>query len=200
MGVTGVPDLYLMRHGQTAWNAEGRMQGRLDSPLTDLGRQQARAQAGLLTGLDGDLLRISSPQGRAVASARIVFGGRPFATDPRLAEIDIGAFSGQLIADLRRRHPAIFLGDRLAWYDRAPGGEHFAGLRARVAAFLDDLPGPAIIVTHGITLRMLRLVATGGPISALGDLPVQQGAVHVLRAGRHETWLPEGVAPAGLEG
>lgn len=196
----GVPDLFLMRHGQTAWNAEGRLQGRLDSPLTDLGRRQARAQAHLLAGLGDDLLRISSPQGRARASASIIFGGHPFATDDRLAEIDVGAFAGHLVGDLRRRHPDIFAGDRLSWYDRSPGGEHFAGLQARVAAFLDDLPGPAMIVTHGITLRMLRLVAMGAPLSALGHLPVHQGAVHVLRGGRHETWLPGGLAPTEQAG
>ena len=47
------PDLYLMRHGQTVWNAEGRMQGKLDSPLNDLGIAQAQAQARLIAGLLG---------------------------------------------------------------------------------------------------------------------------------------------------
>lgn len=177
------PDLYLMRHGQTVWNAEGRMQGRLDSPLTALGQRQAAAQARILGGIEA--LRFSSPQGRALQTARIVFGDRPFRTDDRLAEIDIGAFSGHLVEDLRARHPAVFEGCRLAWYDRAPDGEHFSGLMRRAIAFLADLPGPALIVTHGITLRMLRLVAMGLPQERLAEMPVEQGAVHLVRRGEH---------------
>ena len=182
------PDLYLIRHGQTEWNREGRLQGLLDSPLTDLGRDQARALAGLVGGIPAH--RISSPQGRAVETARLLFGGEDFTTDARLAEIDIGAFTGHLFDDLRSAHPAVFHGARLAWYDRAPGGEHFAGLHARAAAFLDALPGPAVVVTHAITLRMLRSLAMGGGLDMLDAFPVEQGAVHVVRAGRHEIRRP----------
>ncbi|MBU3030481.1 histidine phosphatase family protein [Paracoccus sp. XHP0099] len=181
-------DLYLMRHGQTLWNAEGRMQGRLDSALTDLGRRQARQQAALVRGIDA--IRISSPLGRAVETAEIVFGGASFLTDDRLAEIDIGRFSGHLIDDLRRQEPEFFRGDRLAWYDSAPGGEHFRGLQHRVGAFLAELSQPALIVTHGITLRMLRVLAMGTGADRLGELTVEQGAVHVVRGARHEVWRP----------
>lgn len=180
------PDLYLMRHGQTEWNAQGRMQGRLDSPLTALGRAQAAQQAVIMAPLLPGLMRWSSPQGRAEETARIVFGGDDFRREPRLAEIDVGAFSGALLTDLRPRHPEVFAGDRLDWYDRAPGGEHFAGLEARARAFLDQLSGPAVIVTHGIALRMLRCLVLGWPMARLGDLSVEQGAVHALRNGRHE--------------
>ena len=185
MVVQDYPDIYLLRHGQTVWNREGRLQGLLDSPLTDLGRQQARRQARLLAGLPECAQRISSPLGRAEATARIVFGDDAFRRDARVQEIDIGRFTGQPEAALRSAHPAIFAGWDLDWYDRAPGGEHFAGLRSRVQAFLKDLDGPAIIVTHGIALRMLRLIALGLPDAQLGQMPVLQGAVHVVRGGRH---------------
>ncbi|MDO5630950.1 MAG: histidine phosphatase family protein [Paracoccus sp. (in: a-proteobacteria)] len=180
-----LPDLYLMRHGQTEWNALGRMQGRLDSPLTVQGRAQATRLARLVEGVQGRY--ISSPQGRALETARIVFGAG-FATDDRLVEIDIGDFSGHLNSDLRAAHPAIFAPPRLGWYDRAPGGEGYAGLATRCRAFLADLNGPAIIVTHGITLRMLRLLAMGRDMSTFEDMPVEQGAVHVIRSGAHEIW------------
>ncbi|MDO5612050.1 MAG: histidine phosphatase family protein [Paracoccus sp. (in: a-proteobacteria)] len=179
------PDLYLMRHGQTQWNAVGRMQGRLDSPLTAKGRAQAAHLVRLVADVQG--LRISSPQGRALETARIVFGNG-FATDDRLAEIDIGDFSGHLDSDLRAAHPAIFAPPRLGWYDRAPGGEGYAGLAARCRTFLADLNGPAIVVTHGITLRMLRLLAMGRDMATFEDMPVEQGAVHVIRRGTHEVW------------
>lgn len=178
------PDLYLMRHGETRWNAQGRLQGRLDSPLTALGRQQARQQAQLLHGIEGQ--RFSSPQGRAVATAEIAFAGAPFQTDPRLVEIDIGDWSGHRAEILRERYPGMFAGHHLAWYDRAPGGEGFAGLRQRVAAFLDEMTQPALIVTHGITLRMLCLLAMAAPLDGIAELPVEQGVVHRVRQGRHE--------------
>lgn len=185
---TDIPDLYLLRHGETEWNAAGRMQGRLDSPLTEKGRAQAVRMAGLIRDIQGQ--RFCSPQGRAVETACIVFGGDDFITDPRLAEIDIGQFTGHLIADLRAAHPDIFADDRLGWYDRAPGGEHLAGLERRVAPFLASLKGPAIVVTHGITLRMLRLLAMSRPLSRFEELPSEQGAVHVIRNGQHGIWRP----------
>lgn len=180
------PDLYLLRHGQTAWNREGRLQGLLDSELTALGRQQARRQARLLQRLPQGVRRYSSPLGRAEETARIVFGDDAFGRDPRLQEIDIGSFTGQLEADLKSAHPAVFAGRELDWYDRAPGGEHFAGLRSRAQSFVDGLDGPAIIVTHGIALRMLRLIAMGWPDDQLARMPVLQGAVHIVRGGRHQ--------------
>ncbi|ABL69848.1 histidine phosphatase family protein [Paracoccus denitrificans] len=182
------PDLYLMRHGQTVWNAEGRMQGRLDSPLTPLGEAQARRLAWLVRDLRG-AARYASTAGRARQTAGIVFGGRGFTLDERLHEIDIGAFAGRLSSDLRAAHPEVFACGGLGWYDRAPGGEHFSGLEARVRAFLGDLTGPALIVTHGITLRMLRLVAMGLPLERLAEMPVMQGALHLVSGGRHRVFF-----------
>ena len=180
-------DLYLMRHGQTVWNAQGRMQGWLDSPLTELGRRQAEWQAALVADVTG-AARYASPLGRAQQTAAIVFGGAEVISDDRLREIDVGDFSGHCYPDLVAAHPHLFGGGRLAWYDRAPGGEGLAALRARAEAFLADLTGPALIVTHGITLRMLRLVALGRPDTLLEDMSVEQGAVHVIRAGQHSVW------------
>lgn len=182
-----IHDLYLMRHGQTLWNAEGRLQGRLDSPLTDRGRMQAASQAAILRDV-GHRHLFSSPQGRAQQTAEIVFGGRPFCTDPRLAEIDIGGFTGRLMSELHAEHPHLFPdATRLDWYDSAPDGEGLRGLMARCQSFLDDLSGPALIVTHGITLRMLRLIAMRASMHRLAELPVRQGAVHVVSRARHWT-------------
>lgn len=181
------PDLYLMRHGQTLWNAEGRLQGRLDSPLTELGIVQARRQKWLLGALS-KLDCYASPAGRAQQTARIVFAGRPWKTDPRLAEIDIGCFAGELFADLARRHPTLFSGGPLDWYDKVPGGEHFDGLESRLCGFLADLRRPAAIVTHGVTLRMLRALAMGLPRPRLAEMAVHQGAVHLVSRGRQRVF------------
>lgn len=184
MGVS-FPTLYLLRHGQTEWNVQGRLQGRLDSDLTPLGRAQARRQAQLVLHLPADLACLTSPAGRALATARIAFAGRDFATDDRLHEIDVGPFTGQALERLQAAHPQVFAGGGIDWYDRVPGGEDFAALQQRVDAFLRQLSGPAIILTHGVTLRMLRLVAMGLPLDRLAEMPVLQGAVHQVRAGRH---------------
>ena len=185
--VPDYPDLYLMRHGETVWNAEGRIQGRLDSPLTSSGRQQAHGLARLVAPVE-DALRVASPQGRAVETARIVFGSQAFETDTRLAEIDTGNFSGRLLVELRDQHPEVFREGSLDWYDRTPDGERLACLRTRVTSFLGGLTRPTLIVTHGITLRMIRLVAMGLPPDRLGDMPVVQGAVHVVCRQGHQIW------------
>lgn len=188
------PDLYLMRHGQTEWNAQGRMQGWLDSPLTDLGKAQARMQARLVAGVKAQ--RFASTLGRAQQTAQIVFAGHDFTSDPRLIEIGLGDFSGQTYPDLAARHPSLFSDSRLGWYDHTPGGEGFDALMARSRAFLADLTGPALIVTHGITLRMIRMIAMGWDMSRFEDLPQYQGAVQVVRAGQHEIWRMDDQDPA----
>ena len=182
------PDLWLMRHGQTEWNAAGRMQGHMDSPLTALGRTQAARQARIMAPVlaDPGIARIASPLGRAVQTAGIVFGERPYATDPRFREISVGAFEGRTRPELEAAFPELFAESWLGWYDRAPGGERLDGLRARVTAALSDLSGTAAIVCHGITLRMIRLVVLGWPDNRLEELEVRQGAVHLMRDGQHQ--------------
>lgn len=175
------PDLYLLRHGQTEWNRAGRMQGHLDSPLTGLGIRQAQRQAEIVTDIlmrEPGITLYSSPLGRARLSAVIAFGGREAVVDLRLIEIDVGEAAGRSSAALAEA------GSRRAAYDAMPGGEGIAALRARVSAFLADLTGPAMIMTHGVTLCMLRMVAAGLPDQALDDMDMQQGAVHVVRDGR----------------
>ena len=74
----------------------------------------------------------------------------------------------------------------MEFYARAPNGEGFAALWARCAALLADLDGPAILVTHGMTSRVLRTIATGGAMADLAKLPGGQGVVFRLCGGRHE--------------
>lgn len=179
------PDLYLLRHGQTEWNVQGRLQGRLDSPLTPLGVVQARRQARLLADLPSDLDAFCSPAGRAQATASIALGDRACVTDARLREIDVGSFTGLALHELQTSHPQVFAHGGIDWYDHVPGGEGFARLRQRVVDFLTRLERPAIVVTHGVTLRMIRLVAMGLPDGQVGQMPVLQGAVHQVRAGAH---------------
>ncbi|WP_187431615.1 phosphoglycerate mutase GpmB [Roseobacter fucihabitans] len=181
------PPLYILRHGQTVWNAEHRIQGRLDSALTAQGRAQARDQRKILGGCDlRDFQAFCSPQGRAFHTASLALEGlfQTIQTDARLSEISVGAFEG-----LRR--DALLPGHKmdeseesgLDLYERAPGGEGFKGLHRRCLAFLDDLSGPAVLVTHGMTSRMLRLILLNMDISQMGALPGGQGVVYHLAYG-----------------
>lgn len=176
--------LYLMRHGETEWNRIGRMQGRLNSPLTAKGRSQAEALGRIMNGREVSVL--SSPQGRALHTAGIAFGAghTPIRTDDRLMEIDVGEFSGELREDLAHAHPHLFEDSFMTWYDHAPGGEGYVGLEARCRSLLDELSSPVALVTHGITLRMLRSLALCGTTELLaeGDR-IAQGVVWLIQDG-----------------
>ncbi len=183
--------IYVMRHGETEWNSEGRFQGALNSPLTETGQGHARQLARVLSTLDLSAFDIRvSPQGRAFETAAIALARQALflRTDDRLREIEVGAWSGQLRADISAS--GLVLEDTpdgpLALYEHAPGGEGFAGLRARCTDFLNSLTGPTICVTHGITSRMLRTVALGKPSASVGDLPGGQGMVYVVENGVHK--------------
>ncbi|PTX55766.1 putative phosphoglycerate mutase [Litoreibacter ponti] len=181
------PELLILRHGETEWNLEGRMQGHLDSPLTARGRAQARRQGEILSGFDlGAFTLMSSPLGRTRATAQIVLPEAALArlsTDARLREIDVGDWAGQIRAKLTPSRITEFTPDgALAKYDSAPGGEGFEGLAARCAALLDALEGPHLMITHGVTSRMLRALYMGLPPRSLGELPGGQGVVfHMVR-------------------
>lgn len=182
------PDLYVLRHGETEWNREGRMQGHLDSPLTDRGVAQAQRQRVLLAGCDLTGFRFySSPLGRAMQTARIVLDGltQDIRTDDRLMEIDVGDWQGKLRRDLVTG-PLIEGPDGdLRLYDTAPG-EGFAGVEARARQFLADLDGPAVLICHGIMSRMLRCVALGQGPEAMERVSGGQGNVFYLRQGQME--------------
>lgn len=182
------PALFLIRHGETVWNREERLQGRRDSDLTAAGRAQAEALAGAVAGIAAE--RVSSPQGRAVETARIVFGGAPFRQDPRLVEIDVGAFTGRRLPELRVEHPKSFAALGLGWYDLCPGSEGFAALERRSRAFLADLTAPALIVGHGVSLRMIWAIATGTGIARLHEAPLEQGGILAVSGGTSRVLHP----------
>ncbi|MEL7014178.1 MAG: histidine phosphatase family protein [Pseudomonadota bacterium] len=180
------PKIWFLRHGQTQWNLERRLQGRLDSPLTDLGREQAAQQAVIMRPVleaAPDIACLVSPQGRAVHTAEIALSGHKFTTDPRLAEVATGEWEGQLRAEL----PTGGLND-LFLYTSAPGGEGFDALEARVRGVLDDLQGETVIVSHGLLGKVLRGLVRGLAREEMDELSNKQGCVYVLEKGR-ETCL-----------
>ncbi len=178
--------LYVLRHGETEWNKAGRLQGHLDSPLTSLGRAQASRQGDILKTLNiAEASVWVSPLGRAVATARIALpDGVKVQSDPRLMEIDLGRWNGWTKKQIMEDAPQVFEDAApFAWYDHAPGGEGIDALAARVSDFLSEVKGPAVIVTHGITSRVMRCLATRTDVGALAEMGGGQGVVYLVQDG-----------------
>lgn len=183
------PELYILRHGETEWNVEGRLQGHHDSPLTERGRAQAAQQHRILASRDlAGFSFFLSPLGRCLQTAGIALGGLATTAriDDRLMEISVGRWETRLRADLFAEGLIPDTDDAPEIYERAPGGEGFHALETRCRAFLADLEGPAVVVTHGITSRMIRSLALRRDPSALLELAGGQGNVFHIRDGRSE--------------
>jgi len=186
-------ELYVLRHGETYWNREGRTQGHLHSDLTQRGRDQARRQGELLVelGLMGsDIPIFISPQGRTQQTAEIALAplGRWGVLDARLMEIGCGTHEGKSIDELEAASPGVGEArnaDFLAWLLEAPGGESSLSVESRARAFLEEMDGPAIIVSHGITTRYLRGAWLGMSFEEMKQLPGDQGCVYHLKDGVH---------------
>ncbi|MDA1077309.1 MAG: histidine phosphatase family protein, partial [Proteobacteria bacterium] len=99
--------LYILRHGETVWNTQARMQGRLDSPLTERGREQAKVHGHVLRGVDPIDAFVVSPSGRTRETANIVNSlvNAPLNFDERLMERDCGAWSGLTVDEIRQQFP-----------------------------------------------------------------------------------------------
>ena len=182
------PELWILRHGETTWNAEERMQGHLDSPLTQTGVEQAGNQREILRSIslpDGPRF-IVSHSGRALATADVVAQDSSwnFVIDKRLMEVCLGDYQGKTLSEIKQSEGLDLQSDRHLWKFSGPGCESLADMTARVQSFLDDLKGPSVIITHGITSRVLRCLVLGIDVTKLASLPGGQGVVHHISRGR----------------
>jgi broad specificity phosphatase PhoE len=184
--------IYFIRHGQTDWNAEGRLQGGRDTDLNAQGEAQAVAVAECLAKLAGSTLAeaqfVASPLKRTRRTMEILrttlgLSADGYGTDPRLREIGFGNWEGSTWAEIRRRDPAGAAGrDRDRWHHRPPGhgGESYAALVERVGPMLAGLQRDTVVVAHGGVARA-ALVALGHlDIYAAPRLGIRQGEVLVL--------------------
>jgi len=170
--------IHLARHGQTAYNAEGRFQGHLPVPLDATGREQAVALAEAAARVELRTLWCS-PLVRAVQTAEVVARrlGLPPRSDPRFAETDTGDWTGRSFAEVRAEDPDGFR--RFEVSDpgfRYPGGESFAEQSARVADGLADLRRradalPALVVCHRGVIRLALAAAEGNPRAGGREIP-----------------------------
>ncbi len=188
--------LYFVRHGETDWNAERRLQGQRDVPLNALGRKQAARCGELLR----DLLAVSgatpeqfaftsSPLSRASETMEILRTGlgvapADYVTDARLAELSFGRWEGLTYKEVRALDRSVLATrERDKWNFQPPGGESYAQLLVRVREWHDSVSGDAIVTAHGGVARVLLvLYAVKPPAEApLGD--VAQGVVYEFAQG-----------------
>ncbi len=189
--------LYLIRHGQTDWNAIKRLQGQTDTEMTAKGREQARRNGRVLAELLDDPARfefVSSPLKRARMTMEIIrgelgLGASDFQLDDRLKEIDYGAWAGFSWEELRLKEP-VAVNKRFAdpWHQAAPGGESYCALSARALAWFEERTADTIATAHGGILRVLRGAIEGIDPAKIPFLEVPQHKIMVIKDGT-VSWL-----------
>lgn len=144
--------IYVVRHGETEWNAINKVLGRTDIPLNDKGLQQAQELACSLKDLKPDVF-LCSPLCRARQTADAVSAatGMRYTIDDRLIEQDFGRFEGI------NRFDGEYQKAKREYFARYPGGESFFDVAARVFPLIEELDGAnALLVTHGGICRIIR--------------------------------------------
>ncbi len=194
--------LYMLRHGETAWNLERRMQGGKDSDLTERGRAQAaamgRALAAELAREPGPTVFLRSPLGRARETALIVgqvlgLDRAAWRDDIRLAELGYGEWEGFTWPEIEVDHPeamARWRADPEGFCP--PGGETHHALRRRSAELLAEIAASrarTVIVSHGVSGAVIRGLHLGLDARAMFVLEKPQDAFFRLLAGREERIL-----------
>ncbi|MFK7913080.1 MAG: histidine phosphatase family protein [Pseudomonadales bacterium] len=182
--------IYLLRHGQTEWNVEGRMQGRLDSALTSHGQQQAIGHGEKLKALGGVEHMFVSPSGRTQETAYLLnsFLGAAITFDEVLMERDCGLWGGMTINEIKERFPSEWESRSKAPYEyRPPGGENTPDMIERVRDFVDRLHGGSAqsvaIVTHAVMSRAILTHLLGLKPTVAGRLRHPNEAFYQLEVG-----------------
>jgi broad specificity phosphatase PhoE len=202
-------NIILARHAETVFNAAARMQGHMaHTPLTRAGIAQAEAMGAVLAGHPDAAARDLwvSPSGRTQQTAAIIGEhlARPFfdwRLDPRLLEIDVGQWEGRYYADIVAETGPIVDPQARLFAVPPPGGEWFPDIAARLRTWLAGLDParPALVISHGITARVLRGLLVGGRdwhgVKVADDAP--QGSIFHITDGA-ETLLHVGEGAHGV--
>ena len=191
--------LIVVRHGETPWNREKRMQGTTDTQLTDMGRAQAQALGRRLAGHAFAALYTSDlSRARDTARAITEHTGRPAVTEPRLQERRFGIFEGLTLEEIVARYP----GEHARFASRdpdyaVPGGESARDFMLRCIGCLAEIAGrhtgtEVVVVTHGLVLDALYRVAHGLDHGARRPVPLINASLNVFgydgAAWRLELW------------
>lgn len=173
--------LYFTRHGETEWNVQKRLQGRLNSNLTKNGVRDAILLGERLIETDFEAVYVS-PSNRTVETAKLIIGERdlPFIKDERLMEINLGDWEGRTIDEIIATEPELY-----HLYQERPTefkgtGERFEDVRLRVESVLNDLEktyssGNLLIVTHGVFIKVLQAICKDNSLEFVWDPPFIEG-------------------------
>jgi broad specificity phosphatase PhoE len=164
------PELWLIRHGETAWSLSGQHTSRTDIPLTDHGKARAKEIHDYLNGRPFSLV-LTSPRQRAKETCRIAGYGDVAQTDDNLSEWDYGSYDGRTTADIRAERPGWSI-----WDDGVLDGETIEQVATRAQAIIERslaAGGQVALFSHAHFLRILAatwlgLDPRGGKLLALG--------------------------------
>lgn len=170
--------LALLRHGHTAWNRAGRIQGRTDVALDEDARAQL-AQLQLPAGWDGADI-VASPLARAMETAQLVSGRAPQAA-PALIEMDWGDWEGAHGTTLRSDPDTGFRDiEAWGWHYRPPNGECPDDLRARLRPWANGLRRDTVAICHIGVMRVLMAMATGWDFDGPAPFQIKRNRLFVL--------------------
>jgi probable phosphoglycerate mutase len=192
--------IYVIRHGQTDWNAERRLQGQKDIPINAIGREQARqngiALAAILKGKDGEFDFVASPLGRTRETMEIMRSAmglppKDYRTDERLVEVSFGDWEGYTLKQLRASQAERVSERNINKWDFIPPGEDaesYEIMSWRTGAWLNSVDRPTVCVTHGGVIRALLRMVEKLPKAEAARVDTPQDRILRLSGGRLE-WL-----------
>jgi 2,3-bisphosphoglycerate-dependent phosphoglycerate mutase len=180
--------LILIRHGETVWNRERRMQGQTDSPLSEKGLRQAILLAQRMKEFEFAAL-YSSDSGRASETAQFIaeVTGHPLVVEPRLRERHFGVFEGLTGPEMQEQHPEAYARFKGREPDYAvPGGESAAAFRERALACLAEIAARhanelVVVVTHGLVCDVAYRAAYGMDLMEPRSFPLVNAGINRFR-------------------
>lgn len=187
--------LILVRHGESEWNRAGRIQGQVNSPLTDLGINQAKAIRDYLSGIliNQELEIYTSPLDRALQTAEIIAQGieypsRKIIIEERLNDFNVGEISGTFgwdkVAEIFPEQAQLRLQDPMRFHPS--GGESGAEFEARLRSLLEDLMDDGtlkLMVSHGIVNKFIRGILKNLSGKEMVELGESQNTIYRLEQG-----------------
>jgi broad specificity phosphatase PhoE len=192
-----MPVLYYVRHGETDFNAEARLQGRRDTMLNSRGREQAAESGELLRDLfardnraAADFPYVASPLCRARETMEVLRGKLEldplsYAIDDRLMEISYGEWEGLTLPEIEARMPGMLVErERDKWDFAPPGGESYRALTARIGKWYEGLTRDTVVAAHGGGVRALMALFGLLPRDEATHAQIAQGVVYVFADGK----------------
>ena len=193
------PLIYFVRHGQTPWNAEQRLQGQADIDIDAVGRKQADRNGRRLAELIAvpqDFDFVASPMRRTRETmervrAAMDLDPSAYRTDARLIEVNFGDWQGFTFAELEGREPGVSGARQLNKWDFVPPGEDaesYEMLTGRIQPWLVEVKQPTVCVTHGGVMRAIFRLVEDLPKNKAAALEIPQDRVLKVENGRLD-WL-----------